>query len=70
MRHPRTVLEAYQRGDHVEDNELEMLAAEMQALADKGSKFGEIFRLQTVYADKVAYDCKSFLTARRSKDAA
>ena len=66
MRHPTTVLKAYQLGDHIDDDELEMLAAEMQSIADNASKFGEIFSLQTRYADKVAYDCKAFLKARRS----
>ncbi|MBK8467858.1 MAG: hypothetical protein IPL32_18760 [Chloracidobacterium sp.] len=69
MRHPATVLKAYHLGDHMDDDELEMLAMEMQAIADNTAKFGEMFRLQTVYADKVAYDCKAFLRSRRERAA-
>lgn len=69
MRHVRTCLEIYQRGDHLDDDELEALANEMQALADASFKFGDLFRLQAVYADKVAHDCKSFLRNRRERAA-
>lgn len=67
MRHPSTRLQAYQNGDRLEDDELEALANEMGQLADICFRFGEMFRLQAVYADKVRYDCKSFLSARRQR---
>ena len=67
MRHVRTCLEVYQRGDRLDDDELEALANEMQALADASFKFGDLFRLQAVYADRVAHECKAFLRSRRER---
>lgn len=68
-RHPAILLETYQRGDRLADDELECLMGEMRALADASFRFGDIFRLQACYAQKVADDCKSFLASRRERAA-
>lgn len=69
MRHPAKILETYQIGDHINDDELEALRSEMQALADASWRFGDLFRLQAAYAQKVADDCRSFLRSRQERAA-
>lgn len=69
MRHPSTRLQAYQNGDRLEDDELEALIDEMSRLSDLCFGFGEMFRLQGVYAEKVRYDCQTFLKSRRERAA-
>ena len=69
MRHLRTILEAYQANDHIADDELEALQNEMQAIADVTWKYGDLFRLQAAYAQKVADDCRDFLKSRRERAA-
>lgn len=67
MRHVAKCLEVYQLGDHLDDDEIEALGVEMRVLADASFRFGDMFRLQAVYADKVAHDCKQFLASRRER---
>lgn len=67
MRHPRTILEAYRRGDRLPDDELHLLHEKMKALNEAASEFGEIFHLQAVYAAKVEWDCREFMRARALK---
>lgn len=65
MRHVETLLKTYQLGDRLSDAELEYLGTEAQKLADSCWLFGEMFRLQAVYAEKVARDCREYLASRQ-----
>jgi hypothetical protein len=69
-RHVSTLLSVYHLGDHLDDDELAALADAMTKIADACFPFGDLFRLQAVYAEKVRYDCNQFLKARREKTAA
>lgn len=67
MRHLRECLETYQRGDRLDDDELEALATEMKTLADVSYQFGDVFRLQAAYADRVSRDCLDFMRSRTAR---
>ena len=69
-RHVSKLLSVYQLGDHLDDDELQALEDAMTRIADACFPFGDLFRLQAVYAEKVRYDCNQFLKARREKVAA
>lgn len=66
-RHPQILLETYQRGDKLSDAELAILGGKMQSLADLSYGFGDMFRLQASYAQKVADDCRSFIKSRAER---
>lgn len=65
MRYKAKLLEVYRNGDRLEDDELEYLSAELSRLADELFAYGDMFRLQAIYFNKVAYDCKAFLKFRK-----
>ena len=68
-RHPSTLLEVFRRGDHLTDEELEILARKMGELSDLCNDFGPMFTLQGSYAEKVRHDCRTFLLKRRESAA-
>lgn len=65
MRSQLQVLQAYRDGDRLTDEELTALANDMMALAAAASPYGDMFRLQAVYARGVADACIGYLKARR-----
>lgn len=61
------IMASYQNGDYIPTDELTFFHSEIKKLADLSRQFGERFAIQTVYAERIEYNCRKFLESRLSK---
>lgn len=59
-------LKAFQEGEHLEDDELEILMNDMKTLSELCYSYGEMFIITGNYAFTVSDNCKKYLENRRA----
>lgn len=67
MRTIKDIFDDYRRGDHLGDEELEVLGEQMGAIASRAADFGDVFTLAADYARQVSNNCRDYLHNRRVK---
>lgn len=58
------IFATYRTGDHLESEELDLLATAMERVAEITTHLGDLYALPHAHASEVARNCRSFLRAR------